>query len=82
MKHYHKKRRFFKEEERAPIYHRLHEILSEEEPYTFLYVPEALPILHKRFRGIELAPAGIGHNFIRWYVLQNEQKYRAKLLEE
>jgi peptide/nickel transport system substrate-binding protein len=70
-------RRLFPEKERAPIYHRVHEILAEEEPYTILYVAEALPILHKRFRGVEMAPAGIGHNFIKWYVPKSERKYDA-----
>ena len=69
-------RRLFKEEKRAPVYHRIHEILSEEEPYTFLYVPDALPIVHKRFKGIEPAPAGIGHNFIKWFVPKDEQRYK------
>ncbi len=69
-------RRLFSEKERAAVYHRVHEILSQEEPYTFLYVAEALPILHKRFKGVELAPAGIGHNFIHWFVPTSEQKYK------
>lgn len=72
-------RRLFKEEERAPVYHRIHEILNEEEPYTFLYVPDALPIVHKRFKGIEPAPAGIGYNFIKWFVPKDEQKYKSTI---
>ena len=50
------------------------QILAEEQPYLFLYVPDALPILHARFRGVEVAPLGIGWNFIRWYVPRAEQK--------
>ena len=69
-------RRVFPEEERAKIYRRVHEILSEEEPYTFLYVPEALPIVHRRFREVRQAPIGIGHNFIHWFVPKNERKYK------
>jgi peptide/nickel transport system substrate-binding protein len=68
-------RRTFDQEERKRIYHRVHEILYEDQPYLFLYVPDALPILHKRFKGIEVGPAGIGHNFIKWYVPESEQKY-------
>lgn len=70
-------RRLFQEESRAGVYHRIHEIISQEEPYTFLYVPDALPIVHRRIRGVEAAPAGIGHNFIHWYVPRDEQKYKA-----
>lgn len=71
-------RRIFPEEERAKIYHRIHEILSDDEPYTFLYVAESLPIVHKRFHGVEVAPAGIGYNFIRWFVPEDEQRYKFK----
>ncbi len=59
---------------RKRCYDRVQEILAEEQPYLFLYVPDALPILHARFRGVEVAPLGIGWNFIRWYVPRAEQK--------
>jgi len=68
-------RRTFDQTERKRIYGRFQEILAEEQPYTFLYVPEALPVVARRFRGIEPAPAGISHNFIKWYVPEAEQKY-------
>jgi peptide/nickel transport system substrate-binding protein len=61
-------RRTFDVEKRKKIYYRIHEILAEEQPYAFLYVPDALPIVHKRFKGIEPAPLGIFYNFIKWYV--------------
>lgn len=68
-------RRTFDMEKRKKAYFRFQEILAEEQPYVFLYAPEALPVFHKRFRGIEPAPAGIGYNFIKWYVPRAEQKY-------
>jgi len=64
-------RRTFDNKKRTEIYHRIHEILAEEQPYTFLYVPDALPVLHKRFKGVEKAPIGIWHDFIHWQVPQN-----------
>ncbi len=63
----------FDKEKRKRCYFRMQEIIADEQPYTFLYVPEALPVISSRFRGIEPAPAGIGHNFIKWYVPQKEQ---------
>ena len=51
----------------------MQEIIGDEQPYTFLYVPAALPAVSARFRGIEPAPAGIGYNFIKWYVPKQEQ---------
>jgi len=68
-------RRTFDQAERKRIYDRFQEILAEEQPYTFLYVGEALPAVAKRFRGIEPAPNGIMYNFIKWYVPADEQKY-------
>lgn len=63
----------FDQEKRRQCYYRMQEILADEQPYTFLYVPSALPVINSRFRGIEPAPAGIGHNLIKWYVPNKEQ---------
>jgi len=63
----------FDKEKRKNCYFRMQEIIADEQPYTFLYVPAALPVISSRFRGIEPAPAGIGHNLIKWYVPQKEQ---------
>ncbi|MFA7061018.1 MAG: peptide-binding protein [Pedobacter sp.] len=62
-------------EKRKKAYFRIQEILADEQPYTFLYVPDALPVVSARIRGVEPAPAGIGHNQIKWYVPKNEQVY-------
>ncbi|GLI36757.1 peptide-binding protein [Geobacter hydrogenophilus] len=63
----------FDQEKRRRCYWRIQEILAQEQPYTFLFVPDALPVVSARFRGIEPAPAGITHNIIRWYVPKEEQ---------
>jgi peptide/nickel transport system substrate-binding protein len=70
-----KGRRTLETAERKKYYDRFQEILAEEQPYTFLYVPDALPVVASRFQGIEPAPAGITYNFIRWYVPKEAQKY-------
>ncbi|MDD2499828.1 MAG: peptide-binding protein [Geobacter sp.] len=62
-------------EKRKKAYYRIQDILAEEQPYTFLYVPDALPVVSSRIHGIEPAPAGIGHNLIKWYVPKMEQRY-------
>jgi peptide/nickel transport system substrate-binding protein len=69
-------RRVFDQQERQKIYHRIHEIIYNEQPYMFLFTSESLSILHSRFRGVKPAPAGIGYNFIYWWVPRSEQKYR------
>jgi peptide/nickel transport system substrate-binding protein len=70
-----KGRSTFDQKERKKYYDRFQKLLTEDQPYTFLYVPEALVIINKRFRGIEPAPIGLEHNFIKWYVPKDEQKY-------
>ncbi len=68
-------RRNFDMEERKKAYYRIQEILAEEQPYVFLYYPDALPVVHRRIHGIEPAPAGISYNFIKWYVPESRQRY-------
>ncbi|PLX81299.1 MAG: peptide-binding protein [Desulfuromonas sp.] len=70
-----KGRRTLDQAKRKQYYDRFQEILAEEQPYTFLYVPDSLPVVAKRFHGIEEAPSGIMHNFIKWYVPKGQQKY-------
>jgi peptide/nickel transport system substrate-binding protein len=65
----------FDMEKRRKCYYRIQEIFAEEQPYTFLYVPDALPVVSSRFNGIEPAPAGIMYNFIRWYAPKELQVY-------
>ncbi len=68
-------RRTFNQPERKKIYEEVHRILYEDVACSFLYVPDALPIIQERFEGIEVAPLGIGHNFIKWYVPKHKQRY-------
>jgi peptide/nickel transport system substrate-binding protein len=68
----------FDPEVRKKYYDRFQEILAEDQPYTFLYVPQELVAISSRFKNIEPAPAGLMHNVIYWYVPTKEQKYRFK----
>lgn len=61
-------RRTFGIEKRRPIYQKIHELIAADIPYVFLVVPEALPVVHKKFMGVELAPAGLGWNFEKWFI--------------
>jgi peptide/nickel transport system substrate-binding protein len=68
-------RRTFDQEKRKACYHGINEILYDEQPYMFLYVPDSLSVLHSRFQGIKPAPIGIGYNFIEWWAPKSEQRY-------
>lgn len=63
-----KGRRTFSIEERKKAYFKIQGILAEEVPYIFLYVPDATPIVHARFKGIKPSPIGITYNLPKWYV--------------
>ncbi|HEX9078767.1 MAG TPA: peptide-binding protein, partial [Desulfuromonadaceae bacterium] len=62
-------------EKRKKAYFRIQEIMVDEQPYTFLYVPDALPVVSSRIHGVKPALAGIGYNQIHWYVPRDEQVY-------
>jgi len=70
-----KGRRTFDINKRKRIYYRLQEILAEDLPYVFLYVPDAIPILHARFKGIKPSPIGITYNIHKWYVPGRLQRH-------
>ena len=70
-----KGRSTFDLKERKKYYDLFQEILAEDQPYTFLYIPDDLIIVSNRIRGIKPAPIGIGYNFDKWYVPKDEQKY-------
>ncbi len=74
-------RRLYDKEQRKKIYWRLHELLHEDQPYTFLYVPTSLSILQKRFfilerneKGrekhteIKMEKAGLMYDILDWAV--------------
>ncbi len=71
-----KGRRTFDKEERKKTYYRFQEILADDLPYIFLYVPDATPIVHSRFKGIIPTTIGISYNLPKWYVPKNLQKHK------
>ena len=63
------------QKERVATYHRIQEILAEEQPLIFLYFKDVLPVVSSRVRGVKPEPAGIGYNFIDWFVPKQQQRY-------
>jgi len=61
----------FDQEKRAEIYHKVHRLLHEDQPYTFVNtVPEKRPI-HKKIKNVVISPDGLfnfypGANY--WYI--------------
>lgn len=64
---------------RRKIYYEIHRLIHEDQPYTFLFVPEATPALRhrfvqvvsgdgqKKFAEIEMTKAGLLYHIVRWY---------------
>jgi peptide/nickel transport system substrate-binding protein len=63
-------------EKRRETYFRFQEILKEDAPYVFLYVPDELACISARIHGVAPAPAGIDYNIAEWYVPKSLQKYK------
>ncbi|WP_320005826.1 peptide-binding protein [Maridesulfovibrio sp.] len=62
------------QDERKVIYDRIQEIMHEEQPYCFLYVPMALPIYSSRIKGLKVEPAGLDYNADEWWIPTQLQK--------
>ena len=63
------------QKDRVATYHRIQEILAEDQPLIFLYFNDALPAVSSRVRGIKPEPSGITYNFIDWFVPKALQRY-------
>ena len=74
-------RREYDIEKRKAIYWRNNELMAEDQPYTFLYVPLGIAALQKKFvlvekdangketpRPIKMEKAGLTYDLIKWYV--------------
>ncbi len=69
-----KARRELEPEKRYALYHRFHQILHEEQPYTFLYVRPGQHFLDKRFENVKIHKLGVNH--FEWYVPREKQRYK------
>jgi len=69
-------RRTFDRQQRKAQYDIMQQEIYNDVPMVFLFAPYSLPVIHKRFRGIKPAPAGIGYNSEHWYAPIELQKYK------
>jgi peptide/nickel transport system substrate-binding protein len=70
-------RREFDPEKRIALYREFQEILSDEQPYTFLFVNKSVAAVSRRFRGVEALPGGLRP--IEWWVPSSLQKYDQRI---
>ncbi len=67
----------FDAEKRKQLYWRWQEIIHDEQPYTFLFVPEESAAYDKRFQGVAWLPPRPGYDLNAWFVPKGSQKYTA-----
>ncbi|QER41831.1 peptide-binding protein [Thermodesulfobacterium sp. TA1] len=60
---------------RKKIYAKIQEILAEDQPYTFLYIPMSLEAISVRIQEVKTSAIGIGYNLEEWWVPKEKQKY-------
>jgi peptide/nickel transport system substrate-binding protein len=70
-------RREFNAQKRIELYQEFQRILSDEQPYTFLFVNKAVAAVQRRFQGVEVLPGGLRP--IEWWVPSSLQKYGQRL---
>ena len=66
-------RREFDDQKRIELYREFQQILSDEQPYTFLFVNKSVAAVQRRIRGVEVFPGGIRP--IDWWVPALAQRY-------
>jgi len=70
-----KARREFDDDKRRALYHQLHAIVHEEQPYTFMHCPKQLTVVHKRFQNVKAYNYYLPLEPSEWYVPKARQKY-------
>jgi peptide/nickel transport system substrate-binding protein len=71
-------RQTFDLKKRQAIYWKVHAEIAKDLPYIFLYCPDDLIAVHKRFQGPEVAPLGLAWNFKDWWAPRDRQRYRTE----
>ncbi len=69
-----KARRTFEDKKRWELNRKLHRILHEEQPYTFLFNLNHLGFYNKKFLGVKLYYSSTPYNFNEWYYTGKQSK--------
>jgi peptide/nickel transport system substrate-binding protein len=62
------------EAKRNKLFQKIHSILHEEQPYTFLFERPEMRLLDRRFKNVNMHAMGL--NWLEWYVPKSLQKYK------
>jgi peptide/nickel transport system substrate-binding protein len=61
-------------DKRMELWHAVHRIIHEDQPYTFIYISHELEFLDNRFRNVEQTKIGLNPD-AEWYVPTALQKF-------
>ncbi|NOR57121.1 MAG: peptide ABC transporter substrate-binding protein, partial [Sulfurimonas sp.] len=50
----------------AKIWQEMFKVITNDNPYLFLYIPNSITTVNKNIKNIEPAKSGIWHNYIKW----------------
>ena len=48
------------------IWRKMFKMITDDNPYLFLYIPNSITAINKNIKNIQNSPSGIWHNQIRW----------------
>jgi len=68
-------RRCLDRQQAGEIWRRFQEIIHQDQPYTFLYVPPRINAIDRRFRNVQMDIRGALLDIERWWVPESERKY-------
>jgi peptide/nickel transport system substrate-binding protein len=60
---------------RRELYCRFQQILSDQQPYTFMFSTKFKPAYDRRFKGVKWYPFRPGYQLDEWFVPKAEQRY-------
>ncbi|MDQ1243743.1 MAG: peptide/nickel transport system substrate-binding protein [Campylobacterota bacterium] len=53
-------------EKLTAVWREMFKIITDENPYLFLYIPNSITTVGKNIKNVEPSPSGIWHNYIKW----------------
>lgn len=68
-------RRTMDETKRNELWHQLHKLLNEDQPYTFLFFPQSMRFVDGRIENVQVTRMGL-NDPVEWFVPARLQKYR------
>jgi peptide/nickel transport system substrate-binding protein len=63
-------------EKAKAMWFKAQELIVEDQPYTFLYIPKQINFIHNRFKNVRMETVGWQYNLEQWWVPKAEQKYK------